>query len=94
MTNRQFIACAFRKGDTRTYTYHNDREPVAVGDEVIVTTARGPSKVFVSALIDEVPKFETKPIVGLAPQVIDPAGAALLAGLEAMTREDERERRA
>jgi hypothetical protein len=91
MTNRQFIACAFRKGDTRTYTYHNDREPVAVGDRVVVTTARGPSTVFVSALIDEVPKFETKPIVGLAPQSPDP-GVALLTGLEAMTREDERER--
>lgn len=92
-TNRQFIACAFRKGDTRTYTYHNDRDPVAVGDEVIVTTARGPSKVFVSALIDEAPKFETKPIVGPAPQAPDPA-AALFAGLDAMARDDERERRA
>lgn len=68
MDNRQFIACAFRKGDTRTYTYHNDREPVAVGDAVIVTTARGPSKVFVSAIIAEPPKFETKPIVGKAPE--------------------------
>ncbi len=39
--SRQFVACTFRLGDSRSYTYHNDGEPVAIGDEVKVTDRDG-----------------------------------------------------
>lgn len=61
---RQFVACKFREGDTRTYTYHHDGEPLDIGDRVVVTTNRGPSTVIVAAISTEQPPFETKPIVG------------------------------
>lgn len=68
MTNtRQFVACKFRVSDTRTFTYHNDGEPVADGDQVRVPDPRtdGWKKVFVVSTSDEKPPFETKPILGL-----------------------------
>lgn len=65
MTNaRQYVACVFRPGDKRTYTYHFDGEPLAVDDKVVVTTNRGPSTVTVVSVSDTKPSFETKPIVG------------------------------
>jgi hypothetical protein len=90
MADRQFIACAFRKGDTRTYTYHNDGEPVAVGNLVVVNSDRGASTVIVTAVGVSEPPFNTKPIVGLAPTSAA-AADALFSGLDAMTRQDERE---
>ena len=74
---RQFILCKFRESDTRAYTYHNDAEPVAPGDVVRVADRSGDGwkKVFVAGVTDEVPRFETKPILGLhveePPQLID-----------------------
>ena len=65
--NRQFVACVFREGDQRSYTYHNDGEPVAVGDRVRVTDRRGGEQtVTVAALVDQEPPFPTKPILGPA----------------------------
>lgn len=62
---RQFVACKFRSGDSRTYTYHNDGDPVAVDDFVKVADARsdGWKRVQVTAIVDE-PHFPTKPILG------------------------------
>lgn len=65
--SRQFVACAFRPGDVRTYTYHNDGAPVAVGDRVIVETNRGTQTVTVESLPTQAPTFPTKPVLGLAP---------------------------
>jgi len=44
----QFIACAFRDTDARTYTYKNDGEPVSIGDVVEVDTQHGKKTVTVS----------------------------------------------
>lgn len=30
MSNRQFVACKFRPGDRRSYTYHWDGEPLTI----------------------------------------------------------------
>jgi hypothetical protein len=74
--NRQFVAVLFKPWDKRSYTYHNDGEPVAVGDNVIVETAKGTQTVTVSALPDAVPPFPTKPIIGKAPPPDEPQEAA------------------
>lgn len=65
--SRQFVACKFRETDTRSYTYHNDGEPVAVGDIVKVADRDGDGwkRVQVVDLSDEAPSFPTKPILGL-----------------------------
>lgn len=62
----QYVACKFRPEDRRSYTYHNDGEPVAVGDQVKIA-GRGDDgwqRVHVVAVSDEKPSFETKPILG------------------------------
>lgn len=66
MSNRQFVACKFHAEDARTYTYHNDGEPVAIGDEVKVADTRsdGWKRVTVVSIADEAPSFPTKPILG------------------------------
>jgi hypothetical protein len=73
MSKRQYVLCTFRQSDTRTYTYHNDGEPVAKGDVVRVEDARadGWKRVYVVGTTDEAPRFATKPILGLAPAVLD-----------------------
>ena len=69
MSNRQFIACVFRPGDTRSYTYHNDGDPVAVGDKVLVESPRDEGKMTIEVvkIVPEKPSFPTKPIIGKAP---------------------------
>lgn len=67
MSNRQFVAVQFKAWDQRSYTYHNDGEPVAIGDQVVVTTAKGTQTVRVVALPTETPSFATKAIDGKAP---------------------------
>lgn len=64
--SRQYIACTFRPGDARQYTYHNDGEAVAVGDTVKVTDRDGVGwkRVTVAAIVDTAPSFPTKPILG------------------------------
>jgi hypothetical protein len=65
MPERQFIAVQFKVGPGRAYTYHNDGEPVAIGDIVRVTTRTGAEQsATVVGLEDDAPPFETKPIVG------------------------------
>lgn len=66
MSNRQYVACKFRPEDGRSYTYHNDGDPVVIGDEVKVADNRsdGWKRVTVVALVDEAPPFATKPILG------------------------------
>lgn len=63
---RQYVAVKFRPTDTRTYTYHNDGDPVSPGDEVKIKDRRGDgwSRVTVAEITDEKPPFETKPIIG------------------------------
>lgn len=67
--NRQYVAVKFRKGDSRSYTYHNDGNPVRIGDEVKVPDRELDSwkRVEVVDLPAEKPQFETKAILGLAP---------------------------
>jgi hypothetical protein len=64
---RQFIACVFKSGG-RSYTYHNDGEPVAEGDQVKVTPRDGDGfqVVTVVAVVDQAPSFPTKGILGKA----------------------------
>lgn len=74
--SRQFVACKFRIADTRTFTYHNDGEPVAEGDHVLVPDRNGDGrkKVFVVSVSDEAPPFPTKPVLGKyepAPEIVD-----------------------
>jgi hypothetical protein len=64
---RQFIACQFKPGQGRAYTYHNDGEPVAIGDRVLIEKRDGGEQAIVVAEIwDREPEFATKPILGLA----------------------------
>jgi hypothetical protein len=66
--SRQFIECRFRANDGRSYAYHNDGEPVAVGDfvEVEVRGGKAFQRIEVIALLDRAPPFVTKPIKGKA----------------------------
>lgn len=65
---RQFVACTFRKGDAKTYTYHNDGEPLQVGDEVEIDGRYGKrQRVYIAAIDVAKPSFDTKPILGKAP---------------------------
>lgn len=73
--NRQFVAVQFNPWDRRSYTYHNDGEPVAIGDRVVVSTDRGPSAVTVVSLPTEAPTFATKPIVGKERPINEPEAA-------------------
>lgn len=62
----QYVACKFRPTDTRSYTYENDGEPVAVGDFVKVPDNRsdGWKRVEVVEISDTAPPFACKPILG------------------------------
>lgn len=62
MNERQFVAVQFNPWDTRTYTYHNDAEPVSEGDTVSVSTHEGIKRVLVVSVSDIKPSFPTKPI--------------------------------
>lgn len=88
-STRQFVACTFRPGDTRSYTYHFDHEPLVKGDRVVVSGKRGPSIVTVVDVGAHLePAFETRPIVGKERVAVANAGTALgiqtLHGLEAI----------
>ena len=62
----QYVAVQFSPADQRRYTYHNDGEPVAIGDLVEVETKDGRKRVTVAGLPESKPNFETKPILGRA----------------------------
>jgi hypothetical protein len=71
---RQFVACQFKPGEGRAYTYHNDGEPVAPGDRVIIENRSGGQQtVHVASIWDDEPPFATKPILGLAPPLDEAA---------------------
>lgn len=62
----QYVACKFHRADRRTYTYHNDGDPVAVGDFVKVPDNRtdGWKRVEVVVVHYDKPPFATKAILG------------------------------
>lgn len=63
---RQYVAIEFHPADRRSYTYHNDGDPVSIGDRVVVETKKGTQKVTVVGLPTAKPAFETKAILGRA----------------------------
>jgi hypothetical protein len=61
---RQYVAVEFKPGGRR-YTYHNDGEPVAIGDLVKVETRYGQQTVTVADLV--IPRnrhSRRRPIIG------------------------------
>lgn len=61
-----FVSVKFRESDTRTYTYQTDAA-FAPGDRVLVEV-KGEQKVVHVAEVDlPAPKFDCKPIIGMAP---------------------------
>lgn len=61
---RQYVTVRFRPWDKRTYTYHNDGEPVNVGEEVNVETRDGLTAVSVEMVTEAAPHYQTKAIAG------------------------------
>ena len=66
---RQYLAVEFKPGG-RTYTYHHDGAPLAVGNEVKVRVGKPNRQGYtreqtakVAALVDEKPPFATKPVI-------------------------------
>ncbi len=70
---RQYVAVKFNEWDSRTYTYHNDGEPFAVGDRIEVPTPKGHQIVTVVEVTSDAPKFQTTEISGPAPKDDEPA---------------------
>lgn len=67
---RQYLTAKFREGDRRTYTYHNDGEPLAPGDRAKVpgkADHEGWSTVIVVEVGVAQPTFPTKGVLGKAP---------------------------
>ena len=67
--NRQYIAVVFDERGGSEYTYHNDGEPVKVGDVVEVVVGKPNKtgypkrqKVTVVRIVEIKPEFFTKPI--------------------------------
>lgn len=60
---RQLIVVEFTPGG-RAYTYHNDLEPVRLGDSVVVQSRGGPKVVEVVSVNPAQPNVPTKPIIG------------------------------
>jgi len=61
----QYVACKFRREDTRTYTYEWDGEPLLAGDAVLVPDNRGGPDV--DSMTEDAPPFACKRIIGKAP---------------------------
>ena len=77
---RRYFACKFRPEDSRSYTYHFDGAPFAVGDTFRIEDRSGDGwkKVLVVAVTDEKPPFPTKPILCLHVEDV-PAAPSLAA---------------
>lgn len=75
MSNRQFVACKFRPGDHRAYTYQWDGEPLAPGDKVKVPDKSGDGwkAVIVESVSWANPPFACKPILGKVEEPAPPA---------------------
>lgn len=68
----QLVAVKFSPTSDKTYTYHNEGEPVSPGDRVLIETGKGTKAVEVASVrvpaADDPPlAFKTKGILGLAP---------------------------
>lgn len=75
----QYLTAKFSEADKRAYTYHNDGDPVAVGDRVLVPGRGDKPRTVIVAEIG-VPKpdgFDTKAILGLAPPPAEEEGKLL-----------------
>lgn len=71
---RQYVAIRFHSRDRRTYTYHNDGEPVVAGDQVRIPGRHpddGWKAVEVVSVTDEPPEFATKSILQPDPEQDD-----------------------
>jgi len=69
---RQYVSVKFRQEDARTYTYHNDGDPLAPGQTARIESKRGEGwqLVFVDSVSDKAPEtYATKPI--LRPDWVD-----------------------
>ena len=66
---RQYVAASFTPGSPKLYTYHNDGERCAVGDEIMLPSRLndGWTRGFVVQVDMPKPAFETKAILGKAP---------------------------
>mgnify|MGYP000339005455 FL=1 len=64
--SRQFVAVRFNEWSNRPYPYHNDGEPLAIGDVAKVPDPKedGWKRVEVMAIVDDAPAFPTKAILG------------------------------
>lgn len=65
--DRQYVAVKYKTEDARSYTFHNDGDPVGAGQQVKLPDRSGNGWVrgtVVEAFVDK-PKFPTKPILGL-----------------------------
>jgi len=60
----QYVGVKFKTWDQRVYTYHNDGDPVAPGDQVDVMTRDGKKAVEVVEVSYLKPSFATKAIMG------------------------------
>lgn len=67
----QYVECKF-PNSSKSYCYHWDGAPLAIGDKVDVMTDRGALSVEVVGFRAEKPPFATKPIMG---KVVSPAAA-------------------
>ena len=61
-----FVSVKFREGDVRTYTYETDAT-FAPGDRVLVEVKGEEKIVHIAEINLPAPKFECKPIIGMAP---------------------------
>lgn len=59
----QFVACRFRPGDTRLYTFANDGEPVKEGDFVEAISRGSPKTVEVCSVGFEAPPYACNPVL-------------------------------
>lgn len=60
---RQYVEVRYRRGDRRTYTFHNDGPAVMAGDTVKVPGRDGWTAVEVVSVKLDQPPFDTKPIM-------------------------------
>lgn len=74
-----YVACKFRPGDTRLYTYTWDGEPLAPGDMVKVADNRsdGWKRVEVVSISNQAPPFACKPILGKVEPEPEPEAEAI-----------------
>jgi hypothetical protein len=59
----QFVSVQFQAWDRRSYTYHWEGEPLAIGDKVVVETKAGQVEVEVVTIRLDTPDFPTKPVI-------------------------------